>query len=130
MLFRSVLEIEELEGLKKPIRYVALDCGEKATRYVICGARNFQVGDLVVVAIPGAILPGDFKISARETYGRMSNGMICSARELGLGDDHSGIIVLEKSSAKVGADAIEVLGMNDPVIDIAVNPDQIGRAHV
>ena len=120
----KVLEIEELEGLKKPIRYVALDCGEKSTRYVICGARNFQVGDLVVVAIPGAILPGDFKISARETYGRTSNGMICSARELGLGEDHSGIIVLEKSSAKVGADAIEVMGMNDPVIDISVNPDR------
>ena len=54
----------------------------------------------------------------------MSNGMICSARELGLGEDHSGIIVLEKSSAKVGADAIEVMGMNDPVIDISVNPDR------
>ncbi|NDE71362.1 MAG: phenylalanine--tRNA ligase subunit beta [Actinobacteria bacterium] len=120
----KVLEIEELTGLKKPIRYVALDCGEKSTRYVICGARNFEVGDLVVVALPGAVLPGDFAISARETYGRMSNGMICSSRELGLGDDHSGIIVVEKSAAKVGANAIDVLEMNDPIIDIAINPDR------
>jgi len=120
----KVLEIEELTGLKKPIRYVALDCGEKSTRSVICGARNFEVGDLVVVALPGAVLPGDFAISARETYGRMSKGMICSSRELGLGDDHSGIIVVEKSAAKVGANAIDVLEMNDPIIDISINPDR------
>ena len=80
----TVLSIEELTGLKKPIRYVGLDCGEKSTRFVICGATNFKVGDLVVVALPGAVLPGNFAISARETYGRTSNGMICSSRELGL----------------------------------------------
>ena len=72
----TVLEIEELTGLKKPIRYVGLDLGEKSTRYVICGATNFKVGDQVVVALPGAVLPGNFAISARETYGRLSTGMI------------------------------------------------------
>lgn len=120
----SVLSIEELTGLKKPIRYVGLDCGEKSTRFVICGARNFAIGDFVVVAIPGAILPGGFAISARETYGRMSNGMICSSREIGLGDEHAGIIVVQDARAKVGANALEILGMNDPIIDIAVNPDR------
>ena len=119
----TVLEIEELTGLKKPIRYVGLDLGEKSTRYVICGATNFKVGDQVVVALPGAVLPGDFAISARETYGRLSNGMICSARELGMGDDHSGIIVLE-GKEKNGAEALAVLGADDPIIDIAVNPDR------
>ena len=119
-----VVSIEELEGLKKPIRYVGLDCGEKKTRFVICGATNFAINDLVVVAIPGAVLPGGFSISARETYGRMSDGMICSARELAFGEDHNGIIVLRNPKVLVGDNAIDVLGMNDPIIDIAVNPDR------
>ena len=120
----KVLSIEELTGHKKPIRYVGLDCGEKKTRFVICGATNFAEGDYVVVALPGAVLPGNFAISARETYGKTSNGMICSARELGLGDDHNGIIVLQVKNLKVGAPALDVLGANDPIIDIAVNPDR------
>ncbi|MFM8405198.1 MAG: phenylalanine--tRNA ligase subunit beta, partial [Actinomycetota bacterium] len=105
-----VESIEELTGLKKPIRYVGLDCGEKQTRFVICGATNFEVGDRVVVALPGAVLPGNFAISARETYGKTSNGMICSARELGLGDDHNGIIVIQDPQAKVGSPGLSVLG--------------------
>ncbi len=119
----TILEIEELSGHKKPIRYVALDLGEKSKRYVICGATNFVVGDQVVVAVPGAVLPGNFAISARETYGKLSNGMICSARELGLGEDHSGIIVLSERF-KNGSDALKALGADDPIIDIAVNPDR------
>lgn len=119
----TVAEIEELTGLKKPIRYVSLDMGDKKSRQVICGATNFKVGDQVVVALPGAVLPGNFKISSRETYGRLSDGMICSARELGLSEDHSGIIVLSRKF-KNGSDALEALGMNDPIIDIAVNPDR------
>ena len=124
LLVGKVLLIEELSGHKKPIRYVALDCGEAKTRSVICGARNFAEGDHVVVAIPGAVLPGDFHISSRETYGKISDGMICSAKELGLGDDHSGIIVLSPEDAPIGADAVELLGMNDVIFDIAVNPDR------
>jgi len=124
LLVGKVLLIEELSGHKKPIRYVALDCGEEKTRSVICGARNFAEGDHVVVAIPGAVLPGDFHISSRETYGKISDGMICSAKELGLGDDHSGIIVLSPEDAPIGADAVELLGMNDVIFDIAVNPDR------
>ena len=100
----KVLAIEELKEHKKPIRYVELDCGEKETRFVICGAQNFKAGDLIVASLPGAVLPGGFAISARETYGRTSNGMICSSRELGLGEDHSGIIVLPEDCAKPGED--------------------------
>lgn len=123
LVVARVEAIEELSEHKKPIRYVSLDCGEGSIRYVICGARNFNVGDLVVAALPGAVLPGNFAISARETYGKTSNGMICSARELGMSDDHEGIIVLP-TTAQVGADAITLLEINDAIIDVAVNPDR------
>jgi phenylalanyl-tRNA synthetase beta chain len=82
------------------------------------------VGDIVVAALPGAVLPGDFKIGARETYGKTSNGMICSSRELGLGDDHSGIMVFAEGEVEIGADAIAVLEINDTIFDVAVNPDR------
>jgi phenylalanyl-tRNA synthetase beta chain len=118
----KVLSIEELSEHKKPIRYVGLDTGEGKTRFVICGARNFKVNDLVVVAIPGSVLPGDFAISARETYGKTSNGMICSGKELGISDDSAGIIVLP--SGKIGENAIELLEIKDVIFDIAVNPDR------
>ena len=118
----EVLEIEELTGFKKPIRYVRVDLGHDQ-RHVVCGASNFDVGDRVAVAAPGAVLPGDFKITARETYGRTSEGMICSARELGIGDDHAGILVLDQT-APLGQDAVEVLGLGDEVLDIAVTPDR------
>ena len=124
LTFAKVLTIEEITEFKKPIRYVGLDCGEKETRYVICGATNFAVGDIVVAALPGAVLPGDFQIGARETYGKTSNGMICSSRELGLGDDHSGIMVFAEGEVEVGSDAIAVLEINDTIFDVAVNPDR------
>jgi phenylalanyl-tRNA synthetase beta chain len=122
--FAKVLSIEELTEHKKPIRYVGLDCGDGSERFVICGATNFAVGDVVVAALPGAVLPGGFAISARETYGKTSNGMICSGRELGLNDDHTGILVFDQTQAPVGVDAIEALQINDVVFDIAVNPDR------
>ena len=122
--FAKVLSIEEITEFKKPIRYVGLDCGEGQTRYVICGATNFAVGDLIVAALPGAVLPGDFKIGARETYGKTSNGMICSGRELGISDDHAGIMVFAESEVSIGSDAIKALEINDVIFDIAVNPDR------
>ena len=124
LVIGSVIAIEELSGHKKPIRYVELDCAEREHRFVICGATNFTTGDKVVVALPGAILPGNFAISARETYGKTSNGMICSARELGLSEDHSGIMVIPDATIEIGANALEVLAIDDPVIDISVNPDR------
>ena len=122
--FAKVVSIEEITEFKKPIRYVGIDCGESETRYVICGATNFAVGDLVVAALPGAVLPGDFAIGARETYGKTSNGMICSARELGISDEHAGILVFAEGEVTVGADAIEALHINDVIFDVAVNPDR------
>ena len=124
LVFAKVLSIEEIVEFKKPIRYVGIDCGEGTTRFVICGATNFSVGDVVVAALPGAVLPGDFKIGARETYGKTSNGMICSARELGISDDHTGIMVMNEDEVAIGADAIADLQINDVIFDVAINPDR------
>lgn len=122
LLVGKVLSIEELSGHKKPIRFVGLDLGSGKSRFVICGARNFKVNDLVVVAIPGAVLPGNFVITARETYGKISDGMICSAKELGISEEHAGIIVLP--DGKVGSDAIKLLEIEDVIFDVAINPDR------
>ena len=91
---------------------------------IVCGAHNFAPGDLVVVILPGGVLPGDFEISARKTYGHVSAGMICSARELGLGEDHDGIIVLPPDAGEPGQDARAVLGLDEEVIEFEINPDR------
>ncbi|TCM41647.1 phenylalanine--tRNA ligase subunit beta [Kribbella sp. VKM Ac-2568] len=109
----------------KTIRWTSLDIGKDEPQWVVCGADNYAVGDLVVVVLPGAVLPGGFAISARKTYGHVSNGMICSSSELGLGDDGAhGIVVLEPGEATPGDDAIELLQLRDDVLDIAVTPDR------
>jgi phenylalanyl-tRNA synthetase beta chain len=123
----KVLEIEELTGFKKPIRYCQVDVGEAEPRGIVCGARNFAVGDTVVVALPGAVLPGGFEIAARTTYDHVSDGMICSVRELGVGDDHAGILVLGSGADDVpppGTPAGPVVGLEDVVIELAVTPDR------
>ena len=119
-----VTGIEELTEFKKPIRACTVDVGEGIDRDIVCGATNFAVGDLVVVALPGAVLPGDFQIATRKTYGRTSDGMICSAAELGLGPDQSGILVLPGGTAEPGVDAHALLGLDDVIFDLAVTPDR------
>lgn len=119
-----VVEIEELTEFKKPIRACKVDVGEAQPRDIVCGATNFVVGDLIVAALPGTTLPGDFTIATRKTYGRTSDGMICSAAELGLGSDQSGILVLPEGTAEPGADAHEVMGLDDVVFDLAITPDR------
>jgi phenylalanyl-tRNA synthetase beta chain len=93
---------------------------------IVCGAHNFEPGDKVVVTLPGATLPGDFHIAARKTYGHVSAGMIASVRELGIGDDHDGILVLSRIGLdpEVGTDALELLGLNDEAAEINVTPDR------
>src|ERR1700722_19892214 len=86
-----VVEIEELTEFKKPIRACKVDVGEDKPRDIVCGATNFAVGDLVVVALPGTTLPGGFHLGPRQPSGPPSDGMICWAAELGLAGDHSGI---------------------------------------
>ncbi len=125
----EVLSIEELTEFKKPIRYCQVateegyEPGSQGNFGVVCGATNFTVGDRVPLAKPGAVLPGGFEIGERKTYGRVSQGMICSASELGLGDDRSGILVLPPD-APLGADFVRYAGLRDEVFDIAVTPNR------
>ena len=117
----QVTAIEELTGFRKPIRYCHVTTGAEE-RDVICGAANFDVGDKVPFAGPGAVLPGGFEIGAKKAYGRMSEGMICSAAELAMGDDHTGILVLDPG-APLGADFAGYAGLADHVLDISVTPN-------
>ena len=130
VIVAQVQAIEELTGFKKPIRYCRvatsddqLDADPQTLRGVICGARNFAAGDRVALALPGSVLPGGFEIAARTTYGRVSEGMICAADELAVGEDHSGIIVLPPDTP-LGVDFIAHAGLRDEVFEIAVTPDR------
>ncbi|MGH1562939.1 phenylalanine--tRNA ligase subunit beta [Mumia sp. DW29H23] len=114
----------------KTINWCSVDVGPahnaegNEPRGIVCGAHNFGPGDLVVVALPGSVLPGPFPISSRKTYGHVSDGMICSGAELGTAGDPDGIIVLPADAAEVGDDAIVLLGLRDDVLDLEVNPDR------
>ena len=138
-----VLSREEFEASNgKTVNYCRVDVGEHndapgtgkepsdlPSRGIICGAHNFEVGDYVVVSLPGAVLPGPFEIAARKTYGHISDGMMCSARELGLGEDHNGIIILQKDFPDaelpaVGHSVISFLGLGEEVLEINVTPDR------
>jgi phenylalanyl-tRNA synthetase beta chain len=125
----TVLSVEELTGFKKPIRFCLVDVGDAngtgKPQEIVCGATNFAEGDKVVVILPGGVLPGGFTINERQTYGHTSAGMICSARELGLGDDHSGIIVLPSDvDGAPGDDARPVVGLDDILLDMEITPDR------
>jgi phenylalanyl-tRNA synthetase beta chain len=112
----------------KTIEWCTVDVGDAngtgEPQGIVCGAHNFAPGDLVVVILPGGVLPGDFEISARKTYGHVSAGMICSSRELGIGEDHEGIIVLPEGAGEPGDDARPVLGLDQEVIEFEINPDR------
>ncbi|HEU4515046.1 MAG TPA: phenylalanine--tRNA ligase subunit beta [Nocardioidaceae bacterium] len=129
---RVVTFDDEPQKNGKVIRWCRVDVGpehndEDGARGIVCGAQNFAAGDLVVVSLPGSVLPGPFPIAARKTYGHVSDGMICSTRELGIGDDHGGILVLDprlEPDVKPGDDAIELLHLRDDVIELEINPDR------
>ncbi len=123
----QVLEfVEEPQANGKTIRWCQVLTAPGETRGIVCGARNFAVGDKVVVTLPGAVLPGPFPIAARKTYGHVSDGMIASARELGLGDEHDGILRLATLGLdpEVGTDAIALLGLDDLAVEVNVTPDR------
>lgn len=128
----EVLEyVDEPQKNGKTIRWCQVrtgttESGEPEVRGIVCGAHNFHVGDKVVVALPGAELPGPFPISARKTYGHVSDGMIASARELGLGDEHDGIVRLVTLGLdpEPGTDAIALLGLDDVAVEVNVTPDR------
>ena len=123
----QVLEFTpEPQSNGKTINWCQVDVGEAEPRGIVCGAHNFVTGDKVVVSLPGAMLPGPFPISARTTYGHVSDGMIASARELGLGEEHDGILRLASLGLdpEVGTDAISLLGLDDWAVEVNVTPDR------
>ncbi|KGN34540.1 phenylalanyl-tRNA synthetase subunit beta [Knoellia sinensis KCTC 19936] len=124
----------------KTINWCTVDVGESngtgEPQGIVCGAHNFEPGDLVVVILPGGVIStphGPLEVSARKTYGHVSAGMICSERELGIGDDHDGILVLTRkfadddaliSSLRPGMDAIPLLGLDRETVEVNVTPDR------
>ena len=92
-------------------------------RTIVCGAPNCDAGNRVPVALPGAVLPGDFKIKQSKIRGQQSDGMMCAADELGLGDDHAGLLLLDPA-APIGATLNSVMPEGDTVFDIEITPNR------
>ena len=97
--------------------------GNPVPLQIVCGAQNFNQGDHIVTAMIGAVLPGDFKIKKSKLRGVESCGMNCSSRELGLGDDQSGIMILPED-APIGVSLTDYLGMSDVVLDCEITPNR------
>lgn len=104
------------------VRVCQVDSGTGPTQ-IICGAWNFEAGATVTVARPGAVLPGDFEIGQRTIRGVESNGMICSERELGLGDDHAGILVLSEGQ-EIGTPFADYVELPDVVFELEITPNR------
>ncbi|KNX37358.1 phenylalanine--tRNA ligase subunit beta [Luteipulveratus halotolerans] len=130
---RVLTQEPEQQKNGKTINWCTVDVGDAngtgEPQGIVCGAHNFGVGDLVVVVLPGAELPGGFAISARKTYGHVSAGMICAADELGLPDDGSDGIIrlaerLGREDLTPGEDAIPLLGLDRETVEVNVTPDR------
>ena len=121
VLVGKVLEIAAHPDADK-IRVCQVDTGSGPTQ-IICGAWNFEAGAIVPVAPPGALLPGEFEIGRRDIRGIESNGMICSERELGLGDDHAGILVLD-GDPEIGTPFADIVELPDLVFDLEITPNR------
>ena len=99
------------------------DVGQEEPLQIVCGAKNMKPGDKVPTAIVGAVLPGGFTIEKRKMRGLESAGMMCSARELNLGEDHAGLMILPED-APLGQDIRKFLGLDDVVFEIEVTPNR------
>ena len=100
-----------------------VDAGEEEMLQIVCGAPNHKLGDKIVVAKLGAVLPGDFKIKKTKIRGVESHGMLCSEKELGIGESHEGIIILPED-APVGKDIKEYLEQNDVIFELEITPNR------
>ncbi len=97
---------------------------EGSVHSIVCGAKNFVQGDHVMVALPGAILPGDFKIKASKLRGQPSEGMMCSAKELKVGQDHDGIMILDQTVA-LGTPLNELYTDGDTILNLEITPNRV-----
>jgi phenylalanyl-tRNA synthetase beta chain len=119
----QVQQIEEIEGADH-IRKIMVSCDEPELVSVVCGAYNFSVGDKVPFAKVGAVLPGGFEIARRKMKGVVSNGMLCSAKEVGLAEDSDGLMILPEA-LETGASLEEALGIFDDVVfDLAIEANR------
>lgn len=120
VLVAKVLEIHPIEGADR-IRRVIIEAGEGPLE-IVCGAMNFEVGNHVPFAPIGAVLPGNFEIAKRVMKGITSNGMLCSARELRISEDHGGLYILDELITPViGQRLVDALGIvPDVIFDISV----------
>lgn len=100
-----------------------IDVGDGDPRTIVCGAQNFEAGDKVPVALVGAILPGGFEIKKAKLRGVVSQGMNCSAKELGLGDDHDGLLILP-ADAPIGMPFAQYQGLSDTIIELEITPNR------
>ena len=117
-----VAEVERIDAIKGAdrIRLATVTDGRSSIE-VVCGAWNYEVGSLVPFAPVGTVLPDGMAISQRTMRGVVSNGMLCSGRELGVGEDHAGLLVLDARTATPGQPIAEVLGIErDVVLDLAI----------
>ncbi len=101
-----------------------VDVGDGTLRNIVCGAKNFQAKDRVIVALPGAVLPGDFKIKKGNLRGVKSEGMLCSEKELGIGGDHAGIAILQERP-ELGTPVNALFqDSGDSIFDIEITPNR------
>ncbi|AXY25335.1 phenylalanine--tRNA ligase subunit beta [Suicoccus acidiformans] len=126
-----VAEVKTCEPMEDSdhLNITQVDAGEGSLRQIVCGAPNVAAGQKVIVALPGAVLPGGFEIKESKLRGVDSNGMICSLDELGLPDNvvpkayADGIYVLD-ADAPIGADAIDYLKLDDPILELDLTPNR------
>lgn len=118
----QVAAVEEADA-RSSARWCTVAIGGDRHRQVCCVAPNFAAGDPVIVALPGAVLPGGYRVGTHTVGGRVSEAVLCSPAELGLGDDRSGVLVLRPEHT-VGSDAVEALDLHDTVLDVEITPDR------
>ncbi|MES2697399.1 MAG: phenylalanine--tRNA ligase subunit beta [Verrucomicrobiota bacterium] len=121
----EILTRTKIPNLKKEISLCTVDVGPAGgVKSIVCGAHNCDPGNRVLLALPGAVLPGDFKITQSKKYGHESQGMLCAPDEIGLsGGDHSGLLILDRTAA-LGTPMNQVLPPGDTVLDIEITPNR------
>jgi len=101
-----------------------VDVGDGTIRQIVCGAKNFKAGDIVPVALPGAVMPGGFAINETKMRGEVSQGMMCSARELGISEDHAGLLILTERNLPIGTSINDHFPPADTVFDISITANR------